>query len=85
MRKIFYPIMIVMFVLVTFFGLGPVLLGDGSMAERIQTLLMVLAAYALIFWNIYRFKKRGGTEGTAFTYSKAGSRRSPGRNKKKKR
>jgi hypothetical protein len=30
------------FLLVTFFGIGPVLLADGSMQERLFTLLLVL-------------------------------------------
>lgn len=36
------------YVLVTFFGLGPVLLADGKWGERILTAIIVLAVYLFL-------------------------------------
>lgn len=61
MRWTIYFIFIVLYGLVTFFGLGPVLLADGSMQERILTLMIVLIIYAVLtislFWSITRMRK----------------------------
>jgi hypothetical protein len=43
-----------LFALVTFFGLGPVLMADGVLKERILTAIIVLAVY--IFLS-YLYKK----------------------------
>ncbi|MBS4538236.1 hypothetical protein GOQ27_07160 [Clostridium sp. D2Q-11] len=49
MKKwIIYLILILLYILITFFGLGPVLLADGSMNERIITLLIVIGLYAVV-------------------------------------
>ena len=43
------------FVLVTFFGLGPVMFADGGIGERIATLAVVIVLYAvltILFKNI---------------------------------
>jgi hypothetical protein len=58
MRVLFYIIMVAVFALVTFFGLGPVLLADGTTRERVLTLLAVLLLYLLLGWIIIRFRKR---------------------------
>lgn len=60
MSKIFiYSIFIVIYLVLTFFGLGPVILADGSSSERITTLLIVILAYiavTLIFrWLLKRY------------------------------
>lgn len=57
MRVLFYIIMVAVFALVTFFGLGPVLLADGTTRERVLTLLAVLLLYLLLGWIIIRFRK----------------------------
>jgi membrane protein DedA with SNARE-associated domain len=46
------------FILVTFFGLGPVLFADGSMGERLVTLLVVVLIYLLLLWITVWFRKR---------------------------
>ena len=51
-----YIVLIVLTILLTFFGIGPVLFADGSMKERLLTLLVVLVCYVLVgagfyYWN----------------------------------
>ncbi len=50
MKTVFYIFMGAVFILVTFFGLGPVLLADGSLNERILTLVVVILIYLLLGW-----------------------------------
>ncbi len=50
MKTVFYIFMGAVFILVTFFGLGPVLLADGSLNERILTLVVVILIYLLLVW-----------------------------------
>lgn len=57
MKFFLYSILIVAFILVTFFGLGPVLLADGSINERIITLLAVLVLYIILIWSFLRVLK----------------------------
>lgn len=45
------------FLLLTFFGIGPVLLADGSTQERLLTLAVVLLLYALLY-GLLRFALR---------------------------
>ncbi len=40
---------VAVFLLITFFGIGPVLFADGSDQERLITLMVVLLIYALWF------------------------------------
>lgn len=47
-RIIINTVFIILFGLVTFFGLGPVLLADGSAKERITVLVMVLIIYLIL-------------------------------------
>jgi hypothetical protein len=49
-KTVFYIFMGAVFILVTFFGLGPVLLADGSLNERILTLVVVILIYLLLGW-----------------------------------
>jgi hypothetical protein len=56
MKWFIYFIFIIMYLGVTFFGLGPVLFADGSMQERIMTFFVVLVIYMvltglLLFWK----------------------------------
>ncbi len=50
MKTVFYIFMGAVFILVTFFGLGPVLFADGSLNERILTLVVVILIYLLLGW-----------------------------------
>lgn len=58
MQILFYTIMGILFALVTLFGLGPVMLADGTTSERILTLLIVLAVYFLLGWIVVFVRKR---------------------------
>jgi peptidoglycan/LPS O-acetylase OafA/YrhL len=57
MKILFYIIMSIAFMLVTFFGIGPVLFADGSMGERLATLLVIMLIYLLLGWIIVWFRK----------------------------
>ncbi|WP_127585783.1 DUF6954 family protein [Paenibacillus koleovorans] len=48
MKAFVIAIFIVLFALVTFFGIGPVLLADGSMMERMWTLVVVVVIYLVL-------------------------------------
>lgn len=54
MKWLIYTVFIIMYLLVTFFGLGPVLLADGTATERAITLLIVIAIYILLT-IVFRF------------------------------
>jgi hypothetical protein len=47
-KNIAYIAIIAAFILVTFFGLGPVIFADGGSGERFSTLLVVLLLYAIL-------------------------------------
>lgn len=53
MRTIIHIIFIALLALITFFGLGPTLLADGAMSERITTLIIIVLIYILII-AVYR-------------------------------
>jgi hypothetical protein len=57
MKVLFYIVLAIAFIVVTFFGLGPVILADGSMGERLITLLVVLLLYLLLGWIVLRLRK----------------------------
>lgn len=57
MKWLIYVIFIIMYLLVTFFGLGPVLFADGTTTERVITFLIVLAIYILLT-IVFRFVVR---------------------------
>jgi uncharacterized membrane protein len=48
MKALLYTIISIAYMLVTFFGLGPVLLADGGRTERIITLIVVILLYLLL-------------------------------------
>ncbi len=60
-KKIIYVILILLLLVVTLFGLGPVIYADGSDTERMITLLVVVALYLVILFTFYiihtRWKK----------------------------
>lgn len=48
MKWLVYFIFVVAYLLVTFFGIGPVLFADGSITERMITLVVVILIYAVL-------------------------------------
>lgn len=59
MKKFFINIAFVSIILlITFFGLGPVLFADGSKIERTLTFIIVLILYVLVIKIYNKFKKR---------------------------
>ncbi len=59
--KIIIDILFVtLFLLITFFGIGPVLFADGSDSERQRTLLVVLLIYVIwfVFLQLWRIKSK---------------------------
>lgn len=48
MKIVLYLLFAVLYLLVFFFGLGPVLFADGSRSERLATLAVVLVILALL-------------------------------------
>ncbi|WP_078546583.1 DUF6954 family protein [Litchfieldia alkalitelluris] len=58
MRWFVYTLFALLYLLITFFGVGPVLLADGSSVERIITLVIVVCIYILLTIVLYFIKKR---------------------------
>ena len=54
MRLLVTVIFVLVFLTVTFFGIGPVLFADGSDSERLGTMGIVFGIY-LLLWLAYRF------------------------------
>jgi hypothetical protein len=48
MKWVMVVVFIIIYLVISFFGLGPVLLADGSMQERVLTLPVVLLLYVVI-------------------------------------
>ncbi|MBU5311245.1 hypothetical protein KQI38_04345 [Tissierella carlieri] len=44
---------IILFLFISFFGIGPVIFADGTMNERIMNLLIIILAYGILIW-LYR-------------------------------
>ncbi|WP_438497335.1 DUF6954 family protein [Paenibacillus sp. IHBB 3054] len=60
MRVLLYMLFAILYLLTTFFGLGPVLFADGSAKERIFTLIVVLLIYtAITVWMRSLLKRLG--------------------------
>lgn len=60
MKVVLGFILFVLYVLVTMFGLGPVLFADGSQQERMITLAVVMVIYValtIITYVVFRKKK----------------------------
>jgi len=51
---IFIPI----YLLITFFGMGPIFLADGPAVERLFTLLVVIIIYIVITWILIKILKK---------------------------
>jgi hypothetical protein len=48
MKFLVHAFFIILILLVTFFGLGPVLYADGVIQERVWTAIVVVVLYALV-------------------------------------
>jgi len=57
-RIILITIFIILILLVSFFGLGPVIFADGTWTERMLTLLVVILLYIIILVAFYFLNKR---------------------------
>ncbi|MNE57749.1 hypothetical protein D3C80_1527340 [compost metagenome] len=58
MKGLVYTGFAVMYALVTFFGIGPVLFADGTLSERIVTLVVVLLIYVLLTLGLLLVRRR---------------------------
>jgi hypothetical protein len=58
MKILLYILLGITFILITFFGLGPVLMADGSTNERLITLLVIILLYILLWWVFVKIRKR---------------------------
>ncbi|KUP23462.1 hypothetical protein [Paenibacillus sp. DMB5] len=58
MKGLVYTGFGVMYALVSFFGLGPVLFADGTVSERILTLVVVLLIYVLLTLGLLLVRRR---------------------------
>lgn len=59
-RILLYSVFVILILLVSFFGLGPVIFADGTLRERILTLLIVIAIYIIISVAFYFLNKSIG-------------------------
>lgn len=57
-RTILNILLIILTVLISFFGMGPVLFADGSSQERTLTLLVVIALYLILILAFYFVNRR---------------------------
>jgi len=61
MRILIIVLSIILFLLLTFFGIGPVVFADGSMQERIITAAIVLILMLVVAlatkWSLEKFPK----------------------------
>ncbi len=57
-RIILITVFTILILLVSFFGLGPVILADGTWTERMLTLLVVIVLYVIILVAFYYLNKR---------------------------
>jgi len=57
-RTILNLLLIILFLMLTFFGMGPVLFADGTDTERMYTLFVVIALYIIIFIVFYFVNKK---------------------------
>ena len=59
LKPFWYVILITLFILVTFFGVGPILFADGGIGERMLTLAVVVVLYIIIGVMFIRVKNQG--------------------------
>ena len=53
-----YIFLVIITLLLTFFGLGPVVFADGSTGERILTFMVVLMGYIVTAYLFLRWRRR---------------------------
>jgi protein-S-isoprenylcysteine O-methyltransferase Ste14 len=58
-KWLWYAILVVAFLLITFFGIGPVVFADGNIGERMITLGVVIILYVILGVLFMRIKKQG--------------------------
>ncbi len=58
MKGLVYTGFAVMYALVAFFGIGPVLFADGTLSERISTLVVVLLIFVLLTLGLLLVRRR---------------------------
>lgn len=58
-KWIWYIVLFAVFLLVTFFGIGPIVFADGSRSERIITLTVVILLYVILGIMFIRIKNQG--------------------------
>lgn len=57
-KVILYTVFILAIALISFFGLGPVLLADGTKTERILTLIIVLGIYLVVIITFLAIRRK---------------------------
>ncbi|WP_442593848.1 DUF6954 family protein [Neobacillus sp. D3-1R] len=57
MKWVIYFVFVLLYISVTIFGLGPVLLADGTLQERIMTLGVVLGIYFFLTLLLYMWRR----------------------------
>jgi len=57
-RRIINVVLVIILVLLTWFGLGPVFFADGTSTERMYTLAIIVFIYLLIFAIMLYVNKR---------------------------
>ncbi|MDM5333736.1 hypothetical protein QUF56_10905 [Ureibacillus composti] len=58
MKWLVYLIFIILYIMVTFFGLGPVLMADGSSQERFITFVVVVIIYIVITFFLVLWRRK---------------------------
>jgi hypothetical protein len=58
MKVLLYTVTTVLVALVTFFGIGPAILADGSTTERLMVIAAVIVLYIIIFFAFRVLRKR---------------------------
>ncbi|MBB6454703.1 hypothetical protein HNQ94_003192 [Salirhabdus euzebyi] len=58
MKWYIYLLFFILYACVTFFGIGPVLIADGSFQERMITLSVVIIIYLLLTILLVRIRRR---------------------------
>ena len=53
MKLLVHVIFIILILLVTYFGIGPILMADGALSERLFTLVIVVVIYVILI-GLYR-------------------------------
>lgn len=56
-KKIIILIFALIYLVVTFYGIGPVLFADGSIQERIITLIIIIIIYVLLTLGLKKLLK----------------------------